>query len=125
MKISKFLLGPELCWLVLYLSAIAVAKSNVKPNYSFDKVIENSWLYVPVIGLLFFALYWIPGVEKKWFLIRIWLSGLILGHLVLEKLASAYSEQGPGIGTAYLLGIGMQVLALIVGSIAVALFGHS
>ncbi|MBP9210810.1 MAG: hypothetical protein KBF37_10880 [Saprospiraceae bacterium] len=125
MKYSRFILGPELCWLLLYFLSLWISKSNVKPSFAFDKTIENSWFYVPLIALLFVGLFWIPGIEKKWFMIRFWISGLIMGHLVLEKLASSYSEQGPGIGTAYLLGIGMLVLVLILGSLAIAFLGHS
>jgi hypothetical protein len=37
----------------------------------------------------------------------------------MEKALSAYSQQGPGIGMAYIGGICMQFFFLIAGSIAI------
>lgn len=58
-------------------------------------------------------------VEKRWLLLRVWIACIVGGHFVLEKIMGAYSEQGPGIGTAYLVGMILQVFLLIVGTVII------
>lgn len=48
-----------------------------------------------------------------------WLVGIIAGHYAMEKGMSAYSEQGPGIGTAYIVGMMLVFLVLVAGTIFV------
>lgn len=68
----------------------------------------------------------VPAVEKRWLLLRVWVVCLVAGHFALDKGLGAYSEQGPGIGTAYILGILLLFGALIAGSIFVRIrFGVS
>jgi hypothetical protein len=119
MKILKILLGPELCWLFLYGLSYLLALANKKYNYAYDDIIENVWLYIPLISTMIFALYWIPFVEKNWLLARIWISGIIMGHVVLETFMKAYSSQGPGIGMGYLAGMLFLFFVLVVGSVVV------
>ncbi|MBK9256684.1 MAG: hypothetical protein IPM42_14445 [Saprospiraceae bacterium] len=121
MKIFKILLGPELCWLILYALSYLLALANKKYNFVYDGIIENAWFYVPLISTLIFGLYWIPIVEKNWLLLRIWVVGIIMGHVVLETILKAYSNQGPGIGMGYLAGILLLFMTLVVGSIVVKL----
>lgn len=119
MKMVKYLLGPELFWMILYVLSVGLARSNKKFNYTFDGIIENSWFFVPLLSVLIFGLFWMPSVDKNWLLLRIWISGFIMGHFVLEKLMSAYSQQGPGIGMGYLAGILLLFIILVLGSIIV------
>ena len=42
-----------------------------------------------------------------------------MGHLALEKGLSAHSQQGPDIGTAYLVGLLLVLVALGIGTILV------
>lgn len=115
----RLLLGPELIWLLLYGAAILVAKANVSPAYSLNSFIENCWFWIPVMAGLTFALWWIPGVEKNWLMLRVWVAGLAGGLLALEKVMKGYSEQGPGIGTAYIMGMIFLFIVLAAGSIFV------
>ncbi|MFN0216098.1 MAG: hypothetical protein ACKVT2_17705 [Saprospiraceae bacterium] len=118
---TRFLLGPELFWLLLYAAAIFIGKANTPPSKGLDNFIENLWFWVPALSLLLFGLWWIPSVEKNWLLLRVWIIGLVGGHLVLEKALSAYSKQGPGIGMGYLAGLLLLILFLIAGSVFVKL----
>ena len=73
---------------------------------------------MPLVFLpLTFGLYYVPGVIKAGLLLRIWFVGLVLGHFVLNKSLSVHSEGGPGVGTAYIVGMGIQLLVLVAGSI--------
>ena len=113
----RYLLGPGLIWLLIYGAANLVAKANVPPTKSLDKFIENSWFWLPLLVLLTFALWWVPVIEKRWLLLRVWIACITGGHFALEKIMMAYSQQGPGIGMAYIMGIGLLFFLLIAGSI--------
>ncbi len=121
MKILKIVLGPELCWIILYGVALAIARANKKNGFVYDAIIENAWFYIPLLSVLIFGLYWTPFVEKNWLWVRIWISGIIMGHVVLETTMKAYSNQGPGIGMGYLAGMLLLFILLVVGSIIVKL----
>ena len=121
MKVLKIVLGPELYWVLLYMLSIILAWANKRSNFVYDDIIENVWFYIPVISVMIFGLYWIPIVEKNWLLARIWISGIIMGHFVLETLLESYSQQGPGIGMGYLAGMLLLFFILLAGSIVVKL----
>lgn len=112
----RFILGPELFWLIAYWIAVFLAAKNKSPNHTFDSMIEQSWFWVPVLAFLSFGLFWVQIVETKWLMGRIWLSGLLACHFILELLTEAYSDQGPGIGMTYLVGMIFVFIALLVGS---------
>jgi hypothetical protein len=117
----RYILGPELFWLIIYFFAKMLSKLNKAPEYSLDNFIEQCWFWVPFLGFLSFGLYWVGAVEKNWLLLRIWIVGIIMGHVVLETILKAYSTQGPGIGMGYLAGILLLFIILVVGSIVVKL----
>ncbi len=115
----RYLIGPELLWLLLYGAATLVARANVPPTKAMDDFIEKCWFYVPLLVLATYALWWVPMVEKNWLLLRVWVACIVGGHLVLEKVMNAYSTQGPGIGMGYLAGMLFVFFLLMVGSIVV------
>jgi hypothetical protein len=63
---------------------------------------------------LSFGLYWLPFENKKLLLIRLAISSILGSHLVLEKGPSAHSQQDPGVGTAYILGM---LLSLVISTL--------
>jgi hypothetical protein len=115
----RYILGPELFWMLAYGAAQLIAKANVPPSKSIDGFIDKCWFYVPLLVLVCFALWWLPMVEKRWLLPRVWVASILGGHFVLEKIMGAYSEQGPGIGTAYLVGLILLIFWLIAGTVFV------
>lgn len=116
---SRYLIGPELIWLVIYGVVTLLANANMPPTKAMDNVLENLFLYIPLATLLTFSLWYFPGVERNWLLLRVWIVCVFGGHYALEKGLGAHSQQGPGIGTAYIVGIMFVFVALIVGSIFV------
>jgi len=83
-----------------------------------DNFWVNTAFIIPLVLIpLTFGLYYIPGVLRPWLLLRIWIVGIIGGHLVLSRSLQAHSEQGPGVGTAYIMGMGFMFIMLIIGSI--------
>lgn len=115
----RYLIGPEILWLLAFGGAKLIAKANIPPTKIMDDFIEKCWFYVPLLVILCFILWWIPVVEKRWLLLRVWLACILGGHFVLEKIMSAYSTQGPGIGMGYLVGLILLVFWLILGTIVV------
>ena len=117
-KAINFLIGPELLWTVFYFIVILIIKSSNSPVKTMDSFWVNMAYIVPLILIpLTFGLYYFPGVIRPWLLLRIWIVGIVGGHYVLSKSLSAHSEQGPGVGTAYIMGMGIILFVLIAGSI--------
>ncbi|MEP7197794.1 MAG: hypothetical protein ABI851_14840 [Saprospiraceae bacterium] len=116
---ARIIIGPEIIWLAIYLGATLLAKANSMPTKRLDNFIENCWFWIPLMALICFALWWLPAVDKNWLLLRVWIVSLIAGHYSLEKVMSAYSIQGPGIGTAYMLGILFLIVILVVGTVVI------
>lgn len=119
-RILQLLIGPELFWLLLFGVTTLLVKAFA-PSKSFDNFLEYFYAYVPLASLLVFALWYIPGIEKNWLLLRVWIAGILGGHYVLEKGLEAYTNQGPGIGMGYLAGMLFLFALLVVGSIFVAI----
>ncbi|MBK9335585.1 MAG: hypothetical protein IPM98_02925 [Lewinellaceae bacterium] len=119
-RIVQLLIGPELLWLFYYLLIVLTIKVSGSPIKSMDNFWEKLIYVVPFIAVpLTFGLYWTPGVERSWLLLRIWVAALAGAHFVLEKGLGAYSEQGPGIGMGYLVGLMLALVFLVIGSIVV------
>jgi len=117
-KISQLAPGPELLWVICYFIVLLVTKVTHSPVKSMDSFWISMAYIIPLFFLpLSFMLYFVPGVLKSWLLLRIWIAGLVGGHFVLSKALLAHSEQGPGVGTAYIMGMGFLFFALIAGTI--------
>jgi len=117
-KLSHLLIGPELLWLFFYLVVLAIIKVTSSPIKSMDSFWLSTAYIIPLILIpLTFLLYYAPGVTRDWLLLRIWIVGIIGGHIVLNRSLLAHSEQGPGVGTAYMMGMGFMIFTLIAGSI--------
>jgi hypothetical protein len=123
-KVLNFLIGPELLWILFYILVGIVIRSTHSPVKSMDGFWVNTSFIIPLVLIpLTFMLYFIPGVIRPWLILRIWIVGIVGGHYVLNRSLSAHSEQGPGVGTAYIMGMGLIFLMLVAGSIF-AIFKH-
>lgn len=43
----RYLLGPELFWLLLYQAANLLARANQPPTKHIDNIIEDLWFWIP------------------------------------------------------------------------------
>ena len=117
-RFLHFLTGPELLWVLYYVIIVIITRLTHSPVKGMDSFWISMAYIVPLILLpLSFLLYYFPGVIRPWLLIRLWIAGLVGGHFVLSKALLAHSEQGPGVGTAYMLGMGLLFFVLIGGTI--------
>ncbi len=117
-RFLHFLIGPELLWFFFYLVVLMIIKATASPVKSMDDFWVSTAYLIPLILLpLTFLLYYVPGVIKDWMLLRIWIVGIIGGHFVLNRSLESHSEGGPGVGTAYMMGMIFIIIILIIGSI--------
>lgn len=117
-KVSNYLIGPELLWVFFYILVVLIIKMTHSPIKAMDSFWVNTAFIIPLVLIpITFGLYYIPGVIRPWLILRIWIVGIVGGHYVLSKSLSAHSEQGPGVGTAYIMGMGIIFIILIIGSI--------
>ncbi len=118
----QILLGPEILWIVIYLAITLLVKFSSAPVKSMDATWISMAYLIPFVGIfLTFAFYFLPGLEHNWLLLRVWIAGLFGAHYALEKALKAHTEQGPGVGTAYIMGMIFVIIMLIVGSIFIKL----
>src|SRR5688572_20493830 len=117
-KYFNYFIGPELLWVIFYIIVGIIIKATHSPIKSMDSFWINMAFIVPLILIpMTFALYFIPGVIHNWLLLRIWIVGLVGGHYVLSRSLEAHSEGGPGVGTTYIMGMGIVIVMLIAGTI--------
>lgn len=119
----RWLFGPELFWAFCLLLVVLVIKISRSPVKNMDRVWIKLAFAVPFIAIpLTFALWFVPAVERDWLLLRVWVAGLFGAHFVLEKGLDAHSEQGPGVGTAYIFGMIFAIFMLIAGTVFVKIW---
>jgi hypothetical protein len=117
-KIMNYLPGPELLWFIFYLGLIIIITVTKSPIKAMDNFYESMYYRVPLLLVpLTFGLFYIPFIGKDFLLLRIWISCIVGGHYVVGKGMSTYTEQGPGIGTAYIMGMMFIFVMLVVLSI--------
>jgi hypothetical protein len=117
----RFLIGPELLWLSFYLILLGFSKMGSRFVKPIDGFIETLWFWIPVMVLLSFSFWWLPFVEKKGLIWRMWMVSLIGGLYIFERIAKAYNKTGPGMGTGYMVCALFIFLALVAGTIVVKL----
>ncbi len=120
---TKYLIGPEIYWGLIYILTMLAIENNTPPYFKFDNELENAWYLVPSLALGTFCIYLWPEVEKNWLFVRIWISGLVMGHFILEAMTEAHSQQNVGIGMIYISGMIILIIALIAGSIGIVMSG--
>ena len=114
-----FIIGPELLWGLAYLVAVWLAHANHPVTKVLDPFILQTANIAPLLVVFSFLLWYVPGIVRPWFLLRIWIAGIFGTHFFLEKAMNAYSVQGPGIGSAYMAGIFFSLFMLIAGTVYV------
>lgn len=117
-KIIQWLAGPELFWMLLICMVHVLIKITNSPSKGMDAWWLSMYWVIPLLLVpLSYLVYCIPFVSKNWLLARMFFAGVIGGHIALEKSLGAHTEQGPGIGTAYMIGIFLVIIVLMVMTI--------
>lgn len=122
----SYLLGPELAWiLMLVITGFLVSRSEPISDAEKEQILNLGW-FLPIIAVLisFVPLFWAPG-SQWWWLVRIGFFGLA-GVLILSgQICGAvdfHDSRNSGVGTAYMLFVGLGYLFLFGGAIVAAFF---
>jgi hypothetical protein len=115
---TRSLLGPELLWLLLSITATALAAWNDPPTVERSRQLAVVALVIPVAGVVlsFVPFAWMHA--RWWLLARINVAALIGIFFVATKICGAirYDGHEPGSGTAWMLITGLSVSLLILFS---------
>lgn len=117
-NVLPWLFGPELLWALFFLTIKGLIRYTRSPQKRMDRMWLSLANFVPLIAIpMTFMLYQYPGVEHRWLLLRIWVAGILGAHYVLDRGLGAHSQGGPGVGTAYMMGILLTLIMLLAGSV--------
>ncbi|MBD2701998.1 hypothetical protein IC229_15215 [Spirosoma sp. BT702] len=125
-RITTYLIGPELVWLLLYICARVLTNNNQPPTPDGNAQLENLQWYVALLGVLvsFIPLFWVSD-HLWWWLLRIGVAGII-GVIVINLTLIGGIDYGDsrnsGIGSTLFLTVPLGGLLLLigVGTVAVA-----
>ena len=117
--------GPELMWVLLFVVTSFLVARNQPPTLAGNQQLELIGWFLPLVGVLlsFAPLTWAPG-SHWWWLVRIVLSGAVGILVVTGRLCGGIDygdSRNSGVGTAYILFIGLGFMALLLGA-AIATF---
>ncbi len=122
-SILRYVAGPELIWLLACLGAGYFKRANILREGYYNKFIENYAIWIPIFILtLSMMLFSFPAIPRKYLLLRICIAALIGTHFFLDTFLKAHTEGGPGVGTIYIVGIGLILVAILVAVILKFIF---
>jgi hypothetical protein len=113
MAILRYLVGPELIWILFCIWAGTLKHLNVAREGHYNKLIESYAQIFPVLVLaVTMVLYAFPWVPRNYLLLRIAIAALIGTHFLLERTLNAHVGGGPGVGMIYLVGYIILLFAI-------------
>ena len=125
-RYAAYALGPELVWVLMFgITALLVAR-NQPPTLAGNQQLELIGYFLPLAGVIvsFVPLAWTPG-SPWWWLLRIMLAGLVGVFTVTNHLCGGidYNDsRNSGVGTAFVLFLGIGGMALCGGAVIAAVF---
>lgn len=123
MAFLKYLIGPELIWIIAAVCAIAVNHLQAAKSGQLNQWIEGYSVFLPVVLLaLTMCLYAIPTVPKNLLLLRISIAAFFGTHFLVEPILNAHTEGGPGVGTIYMVAYILMFVAIPVAVVAKLIF---
>lgn len=121
-RLASWVVGPELLWLFFYAALVFIAKATRSPVKSMDEHwVRLAWLVPFLLVPLGFGLFFPDFNVNSGLLLRLWIASAVGAHYVLDKGLGLHTEQGPGVGTAYIFGMLFVFVSLTAGSICVYL----
>ncbi len=118
MALLKYIIGPEIIWILAAWWAGSFRQVNALRSGSYDAAIENyGMLLAAEITLACITLFLIPVVPRQYLMLRIVVISLIGSHFVLDDIVQAHTKGGPGAGMIYIAGFFLTIVAI--GAVAV------
>ncbi|MBA4853911.1 hypothetical protein [Emticicia sp. BO119] len=123
MKIVKYLIGPELLWLLVFIGIKYFGRYNISTQGKYNDSIENMAYVLPLVVILAcMSIYGIAVAPKEYLLIRIIIVSLIGSHFVFSYCAGSHTAGGPGAGMIYIAGICFTLLLLFIAGLVKLFF---
>jgi len=123
MTFLKYLIGPELIWIIAAVCARAVKNMQAAKAGQLNQWIEGYSVFLPVVILaLTMCLYAFHDVPKNLLLLRISITAFFGTHFVIEPILNAHTEGGPGVGTIYMVAYILMFVAIPVAVVAKLIF---
>jgi hypothetical protein len=111
--VLKYLVGPELIWILACLWASTFKRINFLRDGQYNKLIENYAMFLPVVMIgLTMVLYAFPMVPRKFLMLRIAIVAFIGTNFLMEYVLNAHTEGGPGVGMIYMVAYGFALFAI-------------
>lgn len=125
-RITTFLLGPELSWLLMYGVMLLVIAPNQPPTESGNARLETAAWYVLLLAVTvsFHPLIWSSN-ELGWWLLRIGISGAVGVCFMSAGICNAiryHDSRDSGVGSMFVLMIALGVVVLFIGIIGTGIF---
>jgi hypothetical protein len=125
-RITTFLLGPELSWILMYGLALLLVAPNQPPTEAGNIRLESLAWYTlfGAIVLSFIPMYW-SQMGLGWSMLRIGIAGLIGITSVATAFCSAidYNDsRNSGVGTLWMMLVIFGTIFLFLGMIVVSLY---
>ncbi|GAB3543639.1 hypothetical protein [Spirosoma fluminis] len=125
-RIAAYSLGPELVWLLMLAITALLVFRNQPATEAGNLQLEHIGWFLPIVGVLlsFVSLAWAPG-SPWWVLARIILAGGIGIMLVPACLCGGIDygdSRNSGVGSGYIMFVGLGLMTLFVGSCIAVLF---
>lgn len=117
-KPFSLLIGPEVYWVALYGILLVIIRLTHTPAKSMDGFLLSLPYIVPLILIpVSFGLIALSDAKLGWLILRYWIVSVIGCHYILDKGLSQHTTGGPGVGTAYIMGMIFAFVGLLAGTI--------
>ncbi|OJV14646.1 MAG: hypothetical protein BGO21_18245 [Dyadobacter sp. 50-39] len=125
-RITTFLLGPEISWLLMYGLALLLVMPNQPPTEAGNLRLESLAWYVLFAAILlsFVPMYWSQS-GLGWWMLRIGIAGLIGITSVATAFCSAidyHDSRNSGVGTLWMMLVIFGTFFLFLGMICAGLY---
>ena len=125
-RITTFLLGPELSWLLMYGVALLLVAPNQPPTEAGNVRLESlAWYVLFSAIILSFAPLYRSQSGLGWWMLRICIAGLIGITSLATKFCGAidyHDSRNSGVGTLWIMLVIFGVIFLFLGMIGISLF---
>lgn len=118
MKMLRYLIGPELIWLLAIVSMKYFGQYNIRTQGQYNNGLEKMAYILPILLIIAcMTIYKINIVPKQLLLLRLIIASIVGSHFIFSYCAAAHTVGGPGAGMIYILGLCFTVMCLIVSCV--------
>ena len=118
MKTLRYLMGPELLWLLTFIGIKYFGAFNIHIGGKYNDMIENMAYILPLVLIIAcMGIYTINMAPKAYLLLRIIIASIIGSHFVFTYCADSHTVGGSGAGMIYILGVCLTIAFVFVAGL--------